>query len=298
MRDRGEEGEKAALVGVVGNLFLASFKFAVGVLAGSTAVIADGFHSASDILTSALTWLGIRISRAPPDKEHPLGHGDVEPIVGLIVSILLVLVGFEFAKHSLSIAPKATPPGKLAIYATGIALVAKELMSRYTISVAEGIRSPALRADAQHHRSDVYTSLVVFFALLGALLGYPVLDPLAAFAISVVIVKMGFDVGRENILQLMGTVPSPDLGSQIEELVMGVEKVRLIHRVRIHGVGAYFNVDLHVAVDEDLPLGEAHRIAHDIQGRIVDAFPEIAYALVHIEPYDSHHERVHDARPR
>jgi cation diffusion facilitator family transporter len=287
-------GERAALIGIVGNIFLAIFKFIVGIVTQSTAVVADAAHSFSDILTSALVLLGMRISRAPPDEKHPLGHGDVEPIVGLIVSITLVLVGFEFARHSLTASTRAVAPNTLAIYAIIIAILAKEMMSRYTFRVAEKIRSPALRGDAQHHRSDVYTSVVVLIALLGANLGLPALDPIAGFFVSLFIIKIGFDVGKENIMQLMGTVPSPELETRIRDLTSSWKEIQLVHKVRIHGIGAYFNVDLHVAVDETLSLREAHKIAHEIQLKLVKNIPEIRTALVHIEPYDIHHKRMHN----
>lgn len=291
---REELGERAALIGVVGNVLLSLFKFVIGIATHSTAVLVDAGHTFSDILTSALVFLGIRVSRAPPDEKHPLGHGDVEPIVGLIVSILLVLVGFEFARHSLRASLRAVVPDSLALYAMILAIVFKELMSRYTLRVADEIRSPALRSDAQHHRSDVYTSIVVLGALIGANLGLPELDPIAGFLVSLVIIKLGYDVGRENILQLMGTVPSPELESHIRELASKWDRVKLIHKVRIHGVGAYFNVDLHVAVDERVQLREAHKIAHEIQMELVREIPEVSTALVHIEPFDIHHMRIHD----
>lgn len=290
---REELGERAAIVGVVGNIFLSLFKFVIGALTQSTAVVADAIHSFSDVLASALAFMGMRISRAPPDKEHPLGHGDIEPIVGLIISILLVLVGFEFARYSLGVSKRAVAPNPIALYAMVFDVFFKELMTRYTFRVAEEIRSPAIRSNAQHHRSDVYSSLVVVAALLGANIGFPALDPIAGFFVSLIIIKMGFGVGWENTRQLMGTVPSPDLEARIKALVIRWDKVKLIHKVRIHGVGAYFNVDLHVAVDETLALLEAHKIAHEIQKNIVEEIPEIKTALVHIEPYDAHHKRAH-----
>lgn len=290
---REELGERAAIVGVVGNIFLSLFKLIVGIATKSTAVVADAIHSFSDVLASALTFLGMRISRTPPDEKHPLGHGDVEPIVGLIISILLVLVGFEFAKYSLGVSRRAVPPNPIALYAMILDVFFKELMTRYTFRVANEIRSPALRSNAQHHRSDVYTSFVVVAALLGANLGFPALDPIAGFLVSLVVIKMGFEVGKENTLQLMGTVPTPELESRIRGIVAKWDEVKLVHKVRIHGIGAYFNVDMHVAVDEDLALREAHKIAHEIQISIIKEIPEIKTALVHIEPYDVHHKRMH-----
>jgi cation diffusion facilitator family transporter len=294
IENRGALGERAALVGVVGNIFLSALKFLVGVASGSIAVIADALHSFSDILVSAATWLGIRLSGRPADEEHPYGHGDVEPIVGLLISIVLAIAGFEYARHSLKVL-SATPeaPKAMAVYVTIFAIAYKEAMSRYTLGVASRINSPALRADALHHRSDVYTSIAVLAGVVGAMLGYPSLDPLVGILVSLIIIKIGYDVGRENIRQLMGTAPGPELSRRIEAAVSGIKEVRLIHRIRIHGVGAYYAVDLHVCVDEELPLGKAHAVAHRVQQLILESFPEISSALVHIEPYDIHHEKQH-----
>lgn len=294
MENRSAQGEKAALLGVVGNIFLSALKFLVGVASGSVAVVADALHSFSDILVSAATWLGIRLSGRPADEEHPYGHGDVEPIVGLLISIILAIAGFEYARHSLRVL-SATPeaPRATALYVTVFAIAYKEAMSRYTLGVAAKINSPALKADALHHRSDVYTSIAVLAGVAGAMLGYPSLDPAVGILVSLIIIKIGYDVGRENIRQLMGTAPGPELSKRIQAAVSEVREVRLIHRIRIHGVGAYYTVDLHVCVDEELPLKKAHAVAHRVQQLILKSFPEISSALVHIEPYDIHHEEKH-----
>lgn len=309
MENREKLGERAALIGVFGNAVLSAFKFAAGVVAGSTAVIADALHSFSDIIVSAITWLGLRVSRRPPDREHQYGHGDVEPIIGFVVSIFLIILGLEFAKYAIGkiyIQPpfaSARPngfalpdgiPKSIAIYATIFSIIFKELMSRYTFKIADQIRSPALSADSQHHRSDVYSSLVVLVGIIGARNGYPFLDPAAGLLVAAVIVLIGFNVGKDNILQLMGTVSYPELNDKIEKFVSGMSGVKLIHRIKIHGIGAYFNVDVHVCVDENLPLSEAHKIAHEVQSKIKENFPEISYVLVHIEPYDMHHIANHE----
>jgi cation diffusion facilitator family transporter len=293
-QNRRSRGERAALLGVFGNILLSAVKFTAGVLSGSVAVIADSLHSFSDILVSGVTWFGIRLSSKPADEGHPYGHGDIEPIVGLIISIILAVAGFEYARHSLeALSTVSLPPGILAVYVTIFSIVFKELMSRYTLRVAEDIRSPALKADALNHRSDVYTSIAVLAGVSGAILGYPILDPLAGILVSIVIIKIGFEVGKENILQLMGTSPGPELNSRIMKAVSGIKEVKLVHKIRVHGVGAYYTVDLHVCVDEALPLGEAHQVAHRVEKRILKSFPEISSALVHIEPYDFHHEINH-----
>ncbi len=293
MEDRIKLGERGAKVGVFGNIILSTFKLIVGIVSNSTAVMADSMHSLSDVATSLMVWVGIRMSDKPPDEEHPYGHGDVEPIVGLLISIALVLVGFEFARHAINeIFTGVVAPTPLAAYATVFVIIYKEGMARYVLSVADKIKSPALKADAQHHRSDVYSSIAVLIGVSGSILFYPILDPLAGIVVSLIVIKMGFDVGRENIQQLMGTVPSPEVKERIERLALSVKGVKMAHNIRIHYFGAYATVDLHVCVDESLLLSEAHKIAHQVQRKIVE-IPEISSALVHVEPFDVHHKEEH-----
>ncbi|MFQ6105536.1 MAG: cation diffusion facilitator family transporter [Candidatus Hydrothermarchaeaceae archaeon] len=292
--ERVLRGGRAALVGIFGNIALSTFKLIVGLLANSAAVVADALHSFSDVFTSGITWFGIRMAHRPPDKKHPFGHGDIEPIAGLIIAIILVILGFEYARHTLGrLYAPPLPPETFAVYATVVAILLKEAMTRYTYSIADAIRSPALRADAHHHRSDVYTSIVVLVGVFGAVGGFPRLDPLAGFIVSLVIMKMGYSVGKENTLQLMGTVPSPSMQEKIRQFVLSIDRVKLVHRIRIHGLGAYYTIDLHVCVDKAMPLSEAHKIAHEVQTKLVENFPEVSSALVHIEPYDPHHMRSH-----
>jgi len=158
-------------------------------------------------------------------------------------------------------------------------------MTRYVLAIARSVNSPALKADAYHHRSDVYSSIVVLLGVIGARAGYQNLDPLAGVAVSLIVLKIGVEVGIENIRQLIGTVPSTELKEDIEKLVMASDKVKDVHGIRIHGVGAFSYVDLHVCVEKDLSLSEAHSIAHEVQGELLSRFPEILSALVHIEPY-------------
>jgi cation diffusion facilitator family transporter len=292
--ERSEIGKKAAVFGMVGNLLLAVFKFAVSLLAHSTVVLADAVDSFSDFLASLLVWFGMKEAVRRPDEEHPYGHGDIEPLAGLIASIILCVLGVEIARLSVSkLFVEVSPPRVFALYAMIPTIFVKEAMVRYTLNISEKIESLALRAVAMNYRGDIYSSLLVVGSLIGARLGFPLLDPLGGFVVSIFIIKMGLEVGRENVRQLIGTVPSPSLGEEIKSLAEATRGVRCVHNIRVHAVGVLATVDLHVCVDESLSIGQAHEIASEIQRRILGRFPEISYALVHIEPYDLHHKLRH-----
>ncbi len=291
---RFRTGERAALVGILGNSTLAAMKLVAGVLTGSAALVADALDSFSDTLSSLITWLGMRISQKPADDTHPYGHYDAEAIAGLIGSIILVLLAYELASQAAArIIQGARPVEVSAILAVFLNLAGKAYLAWYTRRVAERIKSPALAANAANYRGDVYTSVAILIGILANTQGLYILDPLIALGITLLIFKTAVEIGWKNILNLMGTVPSPEMVRRIEALSKDVDGVIDVHRVRVHAMGAYNKVDLHVCVDENLPLKEAHRVAHKVQTRIVENIPEITSALVHVEPYDEHHREVH-----
>ena len=294
MEDRYRAGERAALAGMGGNLALAVMKFAVGIYSRSTALVADALDSLSDVLTSLITWMGIRVGYKPADRAHPYGHYDAEAIAGLIVSLMLALLAYEFGRHAIARLFHAREQVRLiALFAVGINLLGKALLAGYTGEVARRIKSPALAASAANLRGDIYISLAILAGVGASRLGFYALDPLIALGITLLIFKVAVEVGWRNILNLMGTVPSPEMVEEIKRLSREVEGVIDVHRVRVHAMGAYNKVDLHVCVDENIPLKKAHQIAHEVQVKITRSMPEVASALVHVEPFDEHHRREH-----
>jgi cation diffusion facilitator family transporter len=292
--ERYKAGERASLIGIFGNLALAVMKFVAGVYSGSAALIADALDSFSDVLSSLITWIGIKISYKPADETHPYGHYDAEAIAGLIVSIMLALLAYEFARHAVLRLFYAPEQVKLvALLAVGVNLLGKVLLARYTGEVAQRINSPALAASAANLKGDIYTSMAILAGIGASRLGFYALDPIIALAITLLIFKIAVEIGWRNILHLMGTVPSPEMVEEIKRLTREVEGVIDVHRVRVHAMGAYNKVDLHVCVDENIPLKKAHEIAHEVQVKITENMPEVASALVHVEPFDEHHRRVH-----
>jgi cation diffusion facilitator family transporter len=292
--ERYKAGERASLVGIFGNLSLAAMKFVAGVYSGSMALVADALDSFSDVLSSLITWIGIKISYKPADESHPYGHYDAEAIAGLIVSLMLALLAYEFAKHAVVRLFHAPEQVKLvALLAVGVNLMGKAFLAGYTKKVAEKINSPALAASAANFRVDIYTSLAILAGIGASRLGLYALDPLVALGITLLIFKVAVDISWRNIQRLMGTVPSPEMVEEIKRLTREVEGVIDVHRVRVHAMGAYNKVDLHVCVDENIPLKKAHEIAHEVQVKITENMPEVASALVHVEPFDEHHRRMH-----
>jgi cation diffusion facilitator family transporter len=283
-KERLLEGEKAVKVSLFGNTILAVAKFIAGFLSGSIALIGDGIHSLSDILTSFVIWVGLKIGIKPPDKEHAYGHGDAEAVAGLIVSTLLLVVAFEFGREAFS--RILDPSGMVLIqYAAPIAVLSIALnlwMTYYTKDISFRINSCALEADANHHLSDAFSSVIVLVGILGSAY-YAAADAIAAVIVAVYIAYIAYKVGRKNVLCLMGTVPSDSIVKDIRKAAKSVKGVIKIHTVRVRYVGFYAYVTMHVHVKKTLSLERAHKVAHEVQAE-VEKIPVVKTALVHIDP--------------
>jgi len=283
---RYTKAKKGVILGILGNFFLGILKLAAGIFGNSFAVIADSIHSFSDMLTSVVVWIGLRIGKKPPDKYHPYGHGDAEPIAGLIVAIILGVAGFEFIRESVTEILTGTihTPGAIAIVVVIFSIVFKFWMFEYVMKIGKEINSFALVTDAYHHKSDFYTSIAVLAGVVFAGMGFPVFDPLAGILVSLWIMKIGFDLGMRNIRSLMGEMPSDEIISEIESITSEIEGVKGVHGIKIHYVGPYAFVTLHVNMDRNKKLSDAHRIATVVEKKLRKKIRSVSYVLVHPEP--------------
>lgn len=273
-------------MGIWGNLILTSFKFVAGILSNSMAVIGDSLHSFSDLLASALVYVGLREAKKPPDTEHPFGHGSIEAVVGLIIAVSLGIIAYEFGRGSALrlIRGDLSAIGVLAIVASVTSIVLKEAMARYTFTVAREARSPSLKANAWDHRSDAISSVAVLVGVTAAFLGARILDPVFALGMAVIIGAIGIKIGRENIDNLIGTVPDPEMASKIRKLVEVAPEVKSVHKIRLHYFGSYAEVDMHVIMNPSMSIEKSHAITDLLMEKVKEGFPEIAFVNVHVEP--------------
>lgn len=287
IEERKKFGRRAVFVAITGNIGLTIFNFAVGILSGSTALIAEATHTLSDIITSVITFIGFRISLKPPDKLHPYGHGRAEPLVGLVIVLFLGIIAYEVLSEAYRIliaGGPTTPPDIIAAVMALIGVVVNYLMTTYMRKTGEKINSPAIIADSQHQKTDIFSSAAVFIGVIGSQLGFPILDPLVAVLISILVLKTAFDVGRENINNILGTLPSKEILDNINICALSVEGVLGIHNIRINYLGPYASVELHATVAEDLSLKEAHKIAHDVEEKIIKDIDVVSMVIVHVCP--------------
>ena len=207
----------------------------------------------------------------PADPEHPLGHGRAEAISGLVIVIFLCLVSFEIMQQAINklfFGDAITTPTMLAAAMAVIGIIVNLLMSQKIINIGTKINSPAIVADGHHQRTDLFNSLAILIGVIVANLGYPIIDPIVGLAIGVIIFITACKVGRDNINNIMGKVPSDELIQEIHDAAESVPGVYGVHDIRVNYLGAYATATLHVSLDPDLSLNEAHKIAHLVQDKV------------------------------
>ncbi|KIL75436.1 cation diffusion facilitator family transporter [Bacillus badius] len=289
--ERFKKAEFAAIIGIVGNIFLTVFKGICGYIGNSRALIADAAHSASDIAGSLAVWIGLRAAKRPPDEDHPYGHGKAESIAAIIVAILLVIVGIEIGISSIkAFFQTIEPPKAIAVYAVLLSIVIKEGMFQYKYRLGKRLKSDALIANAYEHRSDVYSSVAALIgigaALLGGKLGIEWLvygDPVAGLLVSLLVLKIAWKVGKESIHSTMDHVLHDEHTKELREAVLSVPDVRQINSLYAREHGHYVVVDLKIAVDPLITVEEGHSIGKKVKNKLL-SLPDVQDAFIHINP--------------
>jgi cation diffusion facilitator family transporter len=267
---------------------LTIFNIVVGIFSGSFALVAEGAHTLSDIATTIIAYIGFKIGQKPADDEHPLGHGRAEAIAGIIIVIFLAFVSFEIitnAVETLLFAKSYTIPSYLAGVMAIIGIVVNIFMTNYIGKIGKKINSPAIIADSKHQQTDIFSSITILFSVILAQFGFSFLDPLVGLIIGLVILKAAFEVGRDNINNIMGKLPSKDIIKQIEDIATSIDNVCGVHNIKINYFGSYAVMALHVEVNPSLTLKESHDLIHYTQNKIVEEIPMIKYVTAHACPF-------------
>ncbi len=268
------------------NLALCTGQVAVGVWARSQALVADGVHSASDLVADGVVLFAGHHSRKAADDDHPYGHQRFETAATLVLGLILVIVGVAMlatAVQRLS-APGTIPTvSALALYVALAALVSKELLFRYMLSVAKRVRSTMLVANAWHARSDAASSLVVALGIFGNLAGYPILDPVAALIVGLMIAKMGWTFGWEALNDLMDRAVDEQETDAIRQLVLSTAGVLGVHDLKTRKMGDMIVVDVHLEVDAEITVEAGHAIAVAAELRIRDQH-RVLSVMTHVDP--------------
>jgi cation diffusion facilitator family transporter len=287
METRYDEANKVTIKSIIWNIILTVVKIFAGIVGRSNAMIADGLHSASDIISSVGVLIGNKIANTPNDKEHNYGHEKAETLVSFLLSILLIVVSLKIgfsALKSLFNLDKVQVPTLLPLIVAIISIAIKEYQYRITIKVANKINSPSLKADAWHHRSDALSSVAAFVGIGGALLGFKALDPIASIVVALFVAKVGTEILKGSANELMDYSIDPSQEKQIVEIAENTQGVINLGEIRTRKHGATAYVDLTICVNKDLTVYEGHEIATKLEKRIIEDMQFVKGITVHVEP--------------
>lgn len=294
-----QQNEKvaAARLSILSNVVLVALKLTVGFSIGSVAVLSEAVHSATDLLAALIAFLAVRASDVPPDEQHPYGHGKVESVSGAIEALLILAAGVFIAVHAVQtlIAPPPAQGVGWGVAVMALSALVNTLVARRLFVVAQRTDSLALEADAHHLSVDVWTSLGVVVGLaLVTLTGMPLFDPLVALIVAGFIVRTAYRLTRDAFAPLIDAgLPPAEVGS-VENVLRADARVLGWHKLRSRKSGSQRHIDLHVQVDDEMSLREAHALTEDLEDRIRATLPN-SEVVIHTEPFEEerrHHEEV------
>lgn len=288
-RTREQIATRTSLVGIVGNVLLTVFKLFAGVAAGSSAMVSDAVHSASDVFATFVVMVGVKMGSKAPDKEHPYGHERFECLAALAVALLLFAAGGAIGWAGLQTilfrdSADIVPPGALALVAAGVSIAVKEAMYHYTIRAARHIDSAALRASAWDHRSDAFSSIGSFAGILGARCGFPKLDAVAGVVICVCILKVGYGILKEAIDKMVDHACSDEVEDAMRTSIQSVDGTLRLDQLRTREFGDKYYVDVEISLPGSITLEQAHTTAHIVHDTIERTFPKVKHCMVHVNP--------------
>ena len=279
---------KVSIISIIANVVLAAFKLVAGILAHSSAMLSDAIHSASDVFSTFVVMIGIKIASKEPDEEHPYGHERMECVAAIILATILCITGLGIGKNALQFitgnSSEVSVPGMLALIAAIVSIIVKEAMFWYTRHYAKMIDSGALMADAWHHRSDALSSIGAFIGIIFARMGYVMMDSIACLVICVFIVKAAYDIFKDAIDKMVDKSCSLEVEAEIRTIVMSVDGVKGIDSLSTRLFGNKMYVDIEIRADGEKTLNETHEIAEAVHDSIEAQFEKVKHIMVHVNP--------------
>lgn len=276
---------------ILGNVILTVFKLFAGFVAHSGAMLSDAVHSLSDVLSTFIVIIGVKLAGKKSDKDHPYGHERMECVAAIVLAIILFMTGLVIGWNGVQKIitgnyDELTVPGSIALAAAIVSIVVKEAMYWYTRAAAKKIDSGALMADAWHHRSDALSSIGSFVGILGARMGFPVLDSVACVVICIFILKAAFDIFMDSINKMTDKACDDDFVDEIRAVILSHEAVLQIDTIQTRLFGNKIYVDIEIGSNGNSTLHEAHDTAQQIHDAIESQFPKIKHCMIHINPID------------
>lgn len=293
MHDRGKEIRRITVVGAIVNIILTIFKIIAGALGRSAAMVADGIHSLSDLLSDIIVLVFTHISSKGKDKNHSFGHGKFETLATLIVSVILVAVGAKLMADGVAsiigvMNGNSIPlPGSIALWAAIGSIIIKEILYHATIRTARRTNSPVVLANAWHHRSDALSSIGALTGIAGAMIlgeKWTILDPIASCCISIAIIVVAVKMSLPSLAELLETSLPDEIEKEIISISNSVQGVENIHELKTRRNGISYIIDAHIVVDPHISVTEAHNIATDVENALKEKYGNETQINIHIEP--------------
>lgn len=289
MKNNEQIAIKVSVISIILNCLLTLIKFISGVISRSSAMISDSVHSLSDVLSTFVVIIGVKISNKKADSDHPYGHERIECVSAIILSVMLFIIGIFIGISgikSIANSSNLTMPGVLALIASIMSIISKEAMYQYTIKVSKKINSAALKADAWHHRSDSLSSIGSFIGILGSRLGFKAFDPLASVIISLCIIKVSIDIFKEEMDKMVDKSCDKEVIDKVISVIEKNQNVKSIDDIKTRQFGNKAYVDVEISVDENLLLKEAHKVAEEVHDSVENEMDFVKHCMVHVNPYE------------
>ncbi len=278
---------KTSVITIVINLLLSIVKFIAGFVGNSQAMISDAVHSASDVVSTIAVIFGVNMSAKKSDDDHPYGHERIESIFSIILAMMLFITGLGIgisAVKTIISGSEIEIPGKIALVTAVLSIAVKEWMYHYTKRTAKKINSSSMLADAWHHRSDALSSVGSLVGVGGAILGFPICEPIASIVICVFIAKAAIDIFLDAVNRLVDRACTEEETEKIRQCIMEIEGVGRIDKLMTRRFGSKIYVDLEIAEDGDMTLCEAHKIAERVHDNIEKKIENIKHCMIHVNP--------------
>jgi len=274
---------------IIGNVVLSLFKLIAGLLGRSAAMLSDAVHSLSDVFSTVIVMIGVKLANKEADREHPYGHERMESVAAILLAVILCATGIGIGYQGVTAifdSSRTAPamPGLVALIAAILSIIVKEAMYWYTRAAAKKINSSALMADAWHHRSDAFSSIGSFIGIFGARMGFPMMDSLACLVICLFIVKASVDIFRDAVSKMVDKACDADTEEKIRGIIRSQENVLGIDQLKTRLFGDKAYVDVEISVNGALPLDAGHGIAHHVHDAVETALPNIKHCMVHVNP--------------
>lgn len=280
---------RVSIITIIINLLLSVLKFVIGVIGKSQALISDAVHSASDVVSTVAVMFGINLSSKKSDSSHPYGHERIECIFSVILAMMLFVTGIGIgvsAVKTIMGGNKIEIPSIFALAAAALSIAVKEWMYHYTKHTAEKINSSSMIADAWHHRSDALSSVGSLVGIGGAIIGFPICEPIASIVICIFIAKAAVDIFMDAVNRLVDHSCTEEETEEIRKCIKEIDGVKRIDKLMTRRFGSKIYVDLEIAEDPEITLIEAHRIAERVHNNIEEKIPQVKHCMIHVNPME------------